>query len=63
MEDFVGSLIGGELMSEILANAMTCVSTVMTTVSADATLACLAFGFILAKGAIKVVKRLAHIGG
>lgn len=50
-------------MSEVLSNAMTCVSTLMTTVEGNATLAVLAFGFILARGAIRVIKRLAHIGG
>lgn len=63
MEDFVGSLIGGEIMSDALANAMTCVSEVMKTVTNDATLAVLAFGFVLAKGGIRVIKRLARIGG
>lgn len=50
-------------MSEALANAMTCVSEVMKTVTNDATLAVLAFGFVLARGGIRVIKRLARIGG
>lgn len=62
MEDFVGSLIGGENMGA-LTSAMDCVSTVMGTVTADTVLSCLAFGFLLAKGGVKVVKRLAHLGG
>lgn len=46
-----------------LTSAMDCVSTVMGTVTGDTVLACLAFGFVLAKGGIKVIKRLAHLGG
>lgn len=61
MEDFVGSLIGGEGMDS-LANALSCVSEVMGTVTGNAVLACLAFGFPLAKGGIRVIKRLAKIG-
>lgn len=48
---------------DALSNAMSCVSTVMGTVTGDAVLACLAFGFVLARGGIRVIKRLAHIGG
>lgn len=62
-EDFVGSLLGGVDMTDMLSNAMQCVTTMLSTVTADATLATLAFGFVLARGAIRVVKRLAHIGG
>lgn len=61
--DFVGSLLGGEEMATYLSNAMECVTTLLGTVTSDATLATLAFGFVLARGAIRVVKRLAHIGG
>lgn len=46
-----------------LTSAMDCVSSVMGTVSGDTVLACLAFGFMLAKGGIKTIKRLAHLGG
>lgn len=63
MEDFVGSLIGGEVMAEMLKNALTCATTVFSEVSGEAVLAALAFGFPLARGGIKIVKRLARIGG
>lgn len=63
MEDFVGSLIGGEIMAEMLQNAMTCATTIFGEVTKEAILATLAFGFPLAKGGIKVIKRLARIGG
>lgn len=63
MEDFVGSLIGGGSMTDMLSNAMSCVTTVMSAVTSDATLATLAFGFVLARGGIRIVKRLARIGG
>lgn len=65
MEDFVGSLVpeGGEIMTDMLTNALSCVTEVMKSVSGDATLAVLAFGFVLARGSIRVIKRLAHIGG
>lgn len=62
MEDFVGSLIGGENMLG-LTDAMSCVGEIFNFVAGNTTLACLAFGFVVAKGGIKVVKRLAHIGG
>lgn len=63
MEDFVGSLLGGEVMAEMLQNAMTCATTVFSEVSKEAILAVLAFGFPLARGGIKVVKRLSRLGG
>lgn len=63
MEDFVGSLIGGENMTEMLSNALSCATEILTTVSGNAVLAALAFGFPLAKGGIRVIKRLARIGG
>lgn len=52
-----------ELITGFLSNALGCVDTVMSTVTGNATLAVLAFGFVLAKGSIKVIKRLARIGG
>lgn len=48
---------------DALESAMSCVSTVMSTVTGNTVLACLAFGFVLAKGGIRVIKRLAHLGG
>lgn len=50
-------------MSGYLSSAMECATTIMSTVTSDATLACLAFGFVLARGGIKVIKRLCRIGG
>lgn len=50
-------------MTEYLSNAMECATSIMGVVTKDATLACLAFGFVLARGGIRVIKRLAHIGG
>lgn len=50
-------------MSDALSNAMACVSEVMTTVSGNTILAVLAFGFVLARGGIRVIKRLTRIGG
>lgn len=63
MEDFVGSLIGGEVMAEMLKDALTCATTVFGQVSAEPILAALAFGFPLARGGIKIVKRLSRLGG
>lgn len=63
MEDFVGSLIGGEFMAEALKNALDCSSTVLGVVSENTILATLAFGFVLARGGIRIIKRLARIGG
>lgn len=50
-------------MTEMLTNAISCANDILTTVSGNAVLAVLAFGFPLAKGGIRVIKRLAHIGG
>lgn len=62
MEDFVGSLIGGENMLG-LTDAMSCVTEILNFVTGNTTLACLAFGFVVARGGIRVLKKLAHIGG
>lgn len=50
-------------MTDALNNAISCASEILTTVSGNTILAVLAFGFPLAKGGIKTIKRLARIGG
>lgn len=53
----------GVVLSEILGNAMSCVTDIMDFVSKDELLSVLAFGFVLACGGIRVIKRLTRIGG
>lgn len=46
-----------------LSDAMSCVTEIMNFVTGNTTLAALAFGFVAAKLGIRIIKKIAHIGG